>query len=85
MKESVRHSSLFTKQLRSEKLTNSGVNLYSAGIVSSRSPVFSSFFSLAFALKRKNKNQLIREIKIKTSKHTQLHYQDSLPYCLKKY
>lgn len=64
MKESVRCSALFTKQWRYEKLTNSGVNLYSGGIVSSRSPAFFSFFSLAFALKEQKKS--LRKIKIKT-------------------
>jgi len=65
MKERVRRSALVKKQWRHEKLTNAGVNLYSGGIVSSRSPAFASFFSLAFALKRKKKKTL-REIKIKT-------------------
>lgn len=54
MKESVGHSNLPTKQWIYEKLTNSGINLYSGGIVSSCSPAFCSFFSLAFALKRNN-------------------------------
>lgn len=65
MKASVRGSALVTGQETYEKLTNSGVNLYSGGIVSSRSPAFFSFFSLAFTLKRKNKKNHLEKLKLK--------------------
>lgn len=55
-------AALFTKQWSLEKHTNSGVSLYSGGIVSSRSPAFFSFFSLAFAWKKKKNKKKNKNI-----------------------
>lgn len=66
-------AALFTKQRSLEKHTNSGVSLYSGGIVSSRSPAFFSFFSLAFAWKKKRTKKRTKILFSEMKNHNSLN------------